>query len=67
MSNVYFLFLLQIDISIIGEIDDATMASYIPAYCDRIATRHFYMEKQRRGGDDTQKEWPYSKCLFIFF
>lgn len=59
MSNVYFLFLLQIDSSVIGEIDDATMASYIPAYGDRIATRRFCMEKQRRGGDDT-------KCLSLF-
>lgn len=55
MSNLYFLFLLQIDSSVIGEIDDATMASYIPAYGDRIATRRFCMEKQRRGGDDTKR------------
>lgn len=55
MSNVFFLFLLQIDSSIFGEIDDATMASYIPAYGDRIATRRFCMEKQRRGGDDTKR------------
>lgn len=31
------------------------MASYIPAYGDRIATRRFCMEKQRRGGDDTKR------------
>lgn len=31
------------------------MASYIPAYGDRIATRHFCMEKQKRGGDDSKR------------
>lgn len=55
MSNVYILFLLQIDSSVIGELDDATMASYIPAYGDRIATRRFCMEKQRTVGDDTKR------------
>ncbi|KAM7406958.1 hypothetical protein PAMA_002929 [Pampus argenteus] len=45
----------HIDSSVIEEIDDATMASYIPAYGDRIATRRFCMEKQRRGGDDTKR------------
>ncbi|XP_077361249.1 uncharacterized protein LOC144006333 [Festucalex cinctus] len=45
----------HIDSSIIGEMDDATLASYIPAYGDRIATRGFAMEKQRRGEDDTRR------------
>ncbi|XP_061610704.1 uncharacterized protein LOC133468616 isoform X2 [Phyllopteryx taeniolatus] len=45
----------HIDSSIIGEIDDAALASYIPAYGDRIATRRFSVEKQRRGGDDTKR------------
>lgn len=49
------MFSLQIDSSVIGEIDDATMAAYIPAYGDRIATRRFCMEKQRRGGDDLKR------------
>ena len=65
MSNVYFLFLLQIDSSVIDEIDDATMASYIPAYGDRIATRRFCMEKQRRGGDDTKRLSLYQKKTSI--
>ena len=55
MSNIYFLFLMQIDISIIGLIDDANMTSYISDYGDRIATRCFCMEKQRRGGDDIKR------------
>ncbi|XP_051812335.1 uncharacterized protein LOC110966885 [Acanthochromis polyacanthus] len=45
----------HIDISLIGEIDDAIMASYIPAYGDRIATRRFCMDKQRRGGNETKR------------
>lgn len=49
------MFSLQIDSSVIGEIDDATMTAYIPAYGDRIATRRFCMEKQRKGGDDLKR------------
>ncbi|XP_042609688.1 uncharacterized protein LOC122142538 [Cyprinus carpio] len=45
----------HIDSSVIGEIDDATMTAYIPAYGDRIATRRFCMEKQRKGGDDLKR------------
>lgn len=61
MSNVYFLYFLQIDSSVIGDIDDATMAAYIPAYGDRIATRRFCLEKQRRGGDDTKRQSLFEK------
>lgn len=46
---------LQIDSSIVGEISDADMAAYIPAYGDRIATRRFCMEQQRRGGGDSKR------------
>lgn len=55
MSKICFLFLLQIDSSVIGELDDITMASYIPTYGDRIAARRFCMEKQTRVGDDTKR------------
>lgn len=55
MSYCIVLFSLQIDSSVIGEIDDATMTAYIPAYGDRIATRRFCMEKQRKGGDDLKR------------
>lgn len=40
MSNVHFLFLLQIDSLIIGETDDATMVSYIEAHKLRL---RFYL------------------------
>ncbi|KAL7401028.1 hypothetical protein ABVT39_021651 [Epinephelus coioides] len=51
----------HIDSSVIGDIDDATMAAYIPAYGDRIATRRFCLEKQRRGGDDTKRQSLFEK------
>lgn len=41
MSNVHFLFLLQIDSLIIGEIDDATMVSYIEAH--KLRLLRFYL------------------------
>lgn len=56
------MYLLQIYSSIIGEIDDATMASYTPTYGDRIATRHFCIEKQRRG-DDPKRLSFFEKCI----
>ncbi len=51
----FFFFLLQIDSSVVGEIDDATMAAYIPAYGDRVAARRFCVEKRSRGGDDQNR------------
>ncbi|XP_047659720.1 uncharacterized protein LOC125139512 [Tachysurus fulvidraco] len=50
-----------IDSSVVGEIDDATMTAYIPAYGDRIATRRFCMEKQRKGGDDLKRQSLFEK------
>ncbi|XP_060749178.1 uncharacterized protein LOC132861600 isoform X1 [Tachysurus vachellii] len=51
----------HIDSSVVGEIDDATMTAYIPAYGDRIATRLFCMEKQRKGGDDLKRQSLFEK------
>lgn len=45
------MFLLQIDSSVVGDLDDATMATYIPACGDRIATRRFCLEKNKVGID----------------
>ncbi|KAK7138439.1 hypothetical protein R3I94_010191 [Phoxinus phoxinus] len=51
----------HIDSSVVGEIDDATMTAYIPAYGDRIATRRFCMEKQTKGGDDLKRHSLFEK------
>ncbi|GAA6101078.1 uncharacterized protein LOC113078290 [Tachysurus ichikawai] len=51
----------HIDSSVVGEIDDATVTAYIPAYGDRIATRRFCMEKQRKGGDDLKRQSLFEK------
>lgn len=56
MSKVYILFsyfLLQIDSSVVGDLDNATMVTYILAYGDRIATRRFCLEKNV--GIDTKR------------
>ncbi|XP_061575820.1 uncharacterized protein LOC133441985 [Cololabis saira] len=51
----------RIDSSVVGDIDDVTMTAYIPALGDRIATRRFCMEKQRRGRDDSQRQSLFEK------
>ena len=38
----------QIDAFAIQDIDDASLACYIPLYGDRIATRRYCMDKQKR-------------------
>ncbi|XP_053303389.1 uncharacterized protein LOC128462122 [Pleuronectes platessa] len=45
----------RIDTSVVEEIDDDTLAAYIPAYGDRIATRRFCMEKKTTGGVDSKR------------
>lgn len=60
----FFLSLLQIDSSVVGAIDDATMAAYIPVHGDWIATRHFSMELHRRGGDELKEEFSHDTVDF---
>ncbi|MEQ2180064.1 hypothetical protein GOODEAATRI_031814, partial [Goodea atripinnis] len=40
-----------IDTSVIGEIEDVYLARYIPVYGDRIATRRYCLDKQKRQED----------------
>lgn len=51
----FFFFSFQIDSLVIGEIDDAALAAYIPTYGDRIAVRCFCVDKHRRGGNDLKR------------
>lgn len=46
----------KIDISAIASMDDNSLAAYIPIYGDRIATRRFCCEHQRKGGRDAQQQ-----------
>lgn len=45
----------QIDAFAIQDIDDESLARYIPAYGDRIATRRYCMDKQRKKAEETSK------------
>ncbi|KAK5608809.1 hypothetical protein CRENBAI_019836 [Crenichthys baileyi] len=40
-----------IDTSVIGEIEDLYLARYIPVCRDRIATRQYCLDKQKRQED----------------
>ncbi|XP_013883858.1 uncharacterized protein LOC106532363 [Austrofundulus limnaeus] len=45
----------KIDTSLIGEIEDACLARYIPVYGDRIATRRYCLDKQKRKEDKSSR------------
>ncbi|XP_039663394.1 uncharacterized protein LOC120563341 [Perca fluviatilis] len=45
----------KIDTSLIREIEDAYLARYIPVYGDRIATRRYCLDKQKREEDNSSK------------
>lgn len=45
----------QIDMFAIKDIDDTSLACYIPIYGARIATRRYCMDKQRQRVEDTSK------------
>lgn len=45
----------QIDTSLIREIEDAYLARYIPVYGDRIATRRYCLDKQKRKEDKSSR------------
>uniref|UniRef100_A0A1A8SKH0 Si:ch73-30l9.1 n=1 Tax=Nothobranchius rachovii TaxID=451742 RepID=A0A1A8SKH0_9TELE len=46
----------KIDVSAIASMDDNSLATYIPIYGDRIATRRFCSEYQRKGERDVQRQ-----------
>ncbi|XP_023808456.1 uncharacterized protein LOC111946974 [Oryzias latipes] len=46
----------KIDISVIGSMDDDSLATYVPIYGDRIATRRFCSEYKKKGERDAQRQ-----------
>ncbi|XP_046704308.1 uncharacterized protein LOC124385191 [Silurus meridionalis] len=45
----------RIDTSVVRELDDTCLARYIPLYGDRIATRRYCLDKQKRKDDSCSK------------
>ncbi|XP_046701301.1 uncharacterized protein LOC124382965 isoform X1 [Silurus meridionalis] len=45
----------RIDTSVVRELDDTCLARYIPLYGDRIATRQYCLDKQKRKDDSCSK------------
>ncbi|XP_076880222.1 uncharacterized protein LOC143528391 [Brachyhypopomus gauderio] len=46
----------KVDAVVIRELNDESLAVYIPVYGDRIATRHFCIESQKKDGTDAKRQ-----------